>query len=168
MSHKLQILQTFVTHLLPPTRSVHLTKLTIEPANALLQLTTTAAAACCPRCAVPSFSVHSCYQRPLMDLPWGRRPIRLQLTVRKSVCRNLSCMRRIFMERLPELVAAYARKTHRLVTALQAIGLALGGQVGARLTHRLGLPVSRDTLLRLVRRLPLPVISPLRTIGVDD
>jgi hypothetical protein len=77
-------------------------------------------------------------------------------------------MRRIFMERLPELVAAYARKTHRLVTALQAIGLALGGQVGARLTHRLGLPVSRDTLLRLVRRLPLPVISPLRTIGVDD
>jgi hypothetical protein len=28
---------------------------------------------------------------------------------------------------VPELVAAYARKTHRLVTVLQAIGVALGG-----------------------------------------
>ena len=30
-------------------------------------------------------------------------------------------------------------------TALQAIGMALGGQVGARLTQRLGLAMSRDT-----------------------
>jgi hypothetical protein len=88
--------------------------------------------------------------------------------VRKFVCRHLHCARRIFTERVPELVAAYARKTHRLIAALQAIGVALGGQAGARLSKRLGLPASRDTLLRLVRRLPLPVIPPLRAIGVDD
>jgi transposase len=70
--------------------------------------------------------------------------------------------------RVPELVAAYARKTHRLIATLQAIGVALSGQAGARLSKRLGLPASRDTLLRLVRRLPLPVIPPLRAIGVDD
>jgi hypothetical protein len=40
-------------------------------------------------------------------------------------------MHRIFTERLPALTAVYARKTHRLVTALQAIGVALGGQAGA-------------------------------------
>jgi len=51
---------------------------------------------------------------------------------------------------------------------LQAIGVALGGQAGARLTHRIGCPASRDTLLRLVRRLPLPAVPPLSTIGVDD
>jgi transposase len=140
----------------------------MEADDVLLQLTTTALTACCPRCAVPSSSVHSRYQRHLTDLPWGTRPVRLQLMVRKFVCRNPSCTRRIFTERVPELVAAYARKTQRLVTTLQAIGVALGGQAGARLTQCLGCPTSRDTLLRLVRRLPLPVVPPLRAIGVDD
>jgi transposase len=88
--------------------------------------------------------------------------------VRKFICRNANCPRRIFTERVPELVAAYARKTHRLITALQAIAVALGGQAGAQLAHRLGLPASRDMLLRLVRRLPLTVIPPLHAIGVDD
>jgi len=142
--------------------------MTIEPEYVLLQLTTAAPASGCPRCAALSSSVHSRYQRRLADLPWGTCPVRIQLTVRKFVCRNPTCRRRIFTERVPKLVAAYARKTRRLVATLQAIGMALGGQAGSRLTRRLGLPTSRDTLLRLVRRLPLPVVPPLAVIGVDD
>jgi len=65
-----------------------------------------------------------------MVLPWGAHPVRIQLTVRKFVCEKPSCERRIFTERLPDLVAPYARKTTRLVNALQAIGLALGGPGG--------------------------------------
>jgi transposase len=103
-----------------------------------------------------------------MDLPWGPLTVRIRLLVRKFVCRSPTCTRRIFTERVPELVAPYARKTQRLIAALQAIGVALGGQAGARLAHRLGLPASRDTLLRLVRRLPLPAVQPLSAIGVDD
>jgi transposase len=140
----------------------------IEQQYVRLQLQTTAPAACCSRYAVPSSSIHSRYQRQLTDLPWGARPVRLQLMVRKFVCRNPRCQRRIFTERVPQLVALYSRKTYRLVTVLQAIGVALGGQVGSRLTRRLGLPTSRDTPLRLVCHLPLPIISPLRAIGVDD
>lgn len=163
-----QDLHILMTHLLPPTRAVHLTQVTVKPEDIRLQLTTTSPVAYCPRCAVPSSLVHSRYQRHLTDLPWGTRPVHIQLTVRKFVCRNLHCTRRIFTERVPELVTAYARKTHRLIAALQALGVALGGQAGARLAHRLGLPVCRDTLLRLVRRLPLPVIPLLQAIGVDD
>jgi hypothetical protein len=37
---------------------------------------------------------------------------------------------------------------------LEAIGLALAGRAGARLVERLGAPVSRMTLLRLVGRCP--------------
>src|SRR5262245_54482269 len=168
MSHTLQVLQPFITHLLTSTRAVRLTGLTMEASKVVLHVTTTTVAAGCPRCAVPSSSVHGRYQRHLTDLPWGTRPVSLQLTVRKFVCRNASCPRRIFTERVPELVAVYARKTCRLVAVLQAIGMALGGQAGARLAHRLGLPMSRDTPLRLVRRLPLPVVAPPRAIGVDD
>jgi transposase len=168
MSHEFQTLRTVVMHLLPPTRSVRLTGMSVEPEYVLFQVTTTAPAASCPRCAIPSSTVHSRYQRRLTDLPWGTRPVRLQLTVRTFVCRNLRCTRRIFTERVPELVASYARKTCRLITTLQAIGVALGGQAGARLTQRLGLPTSRDTLLRLIRRLPRPKIPPLSAIGVDD
>jgi transposase len=168
MSYEPQALRLFILPLLPSTRAVRLTGMTIDGEDILLQLTTTAPSAGCPRCAVPSSSVHSRYLRHLTDVPWGLRPVRLQLTVRKFACRNPSCPRRIFAERVPELVAAHARKTHRLVTALQAIGLALGGQAGARLAHLLGLPASRDTLLRLVRRLRLPVIPPVQAIGVDD
>ena len=130
MSHELQ---TLITELLASTHELRLTEITVKEASARLQLTATAAMACCPCCMAPSSTVHSRYQRHLTDLPWGTRPVRLHLTVRKFICRNAACVRRIFTERLPALVAVYARKTRRLVAALQAIGLALGGQAGARL-----------------------------------
>jgi transposase len=75
----------------------------VEDESVRLQLTATAPTAACPDCAVPSSSVHSRYQRRLTDLPWGTRAVRIQLTVRKFLCRNLACGRRIFTERLPTL-----------------------------------------------------------------
>ena len=43
----------------------------------------------------------------------------------------------IMTRAVPDLVAAYARKIQRLVAALQAIGLLLGGNAGARLAQGL-------------------------------
>ncbi len=83
----------------------------MEDASVQLQLTAMAPTALCPACAVPSRSVHSRYQRHLADLPWGTRAVRIQLTVRKFRCRNQACERRIFTERVPDLVAAYSRHT---------------------------------------------------------
>jgi transposase len=161
-------LQTLILELLSRTREVHLTAVTIEQASVRLQLTVTASTACCPLCGVPSSSIHSRYQRHPMDLPWGAHAVRLQLTVRKFVCRNPTCRRRIFTERLPDLIATYARKTHPLITALRAIGRALGGNAGARLAAHLRLPTSASTLLRLVRAAPIPHIPALQVIGVDE
>ncbi len=94
--------------------------------------------------------------------------MQLHLTVRKFRCRNPSCARRMFTERVPDLVAAYGRHTHRLATALRAVGLALGGNAGARLAARLRLPTSPSTLLRLVRGIPIPPMPALRAVGVDE
>jgi transposase len=86
----------------------------------------------------------------------------------KFVCRNRACTRRIFTERVPDLVAPYARKTHRLVTVLRAIGAALGGNAGARLAARLRLPTSPATVLRLVRTAPVLYPPALQAVGVDE
>lgn len=46
--------------------------------------------------------------------------------------------------------------------------MALAGTAGARLSRRLGLAGSRHTLLRLLRRLPLPRFATPHVLGVDD
>ena len=117
---------------------------------------------------MPSSSVHSRHQRHLTDLPWGALAVRIDLMVRKFLCRNGRCARRIFTERLPDLVAPSARKTHRLTTVLRAIALALGGQAGARLAACLRLPTSPAALLRLVRAAPVPATPALQMVGVDE
>lgn len=51
---------------------------------------------------------------------------------------------------------------------LTAVGLALAGRAGARLTGVLGAKVSRSTVLRLVDAVPEPEIPAPRVVGVDE
>jgi Transposase/zinc-finger of transposase IS204/IS1001/IS1096/IS1165 len=161
-------LRTLLASLCPSTHRVRLTEVTIVQNAVRLQLTASAPTVCCPCCARPSSAVHSRYQRHLTDLPWGALAVHIQLMVRKFICRNPGCTRRIFTERLPHVVAPFARKTHRLVTALRAIALALGAQAGARLAVCLRLPVSATTLLRLMRAAPLRPIPAPKAVGIDE
>jgi transposase len=165
MTHELH---TLISALLPSTSTVHLTALTIEQDAVVLQLTAAAPTASCPCCAVPSSAVHSRYQRHLTDLPWGTLSVRIQLMVRKFKCRQPTCRRRIFTERLPEFATTYARNTTRLITTLRTIGVTLGGNAGARLAARLRLSTSAATLLRLIRGAPIPPIPALQAVGVDE
>src|SRR5262245_40536840 len=77
-------------------------------------------------------------------------------------------MRHIFTERLPNVAASRARRTLRLAQRLVALGMALGHKAGVRLSHDWGLAVSQNTLLRMLRRLPLPVFPTPRVFGIDD
>ena len=94
--------------------------------------------------------------------------MRLQLRVRKWFCRNRHCRRRIFTERLPAVAVPWARRTLRLAQRLVALGVALGGAAGGRLSHQGDLVVSRNTLLRLLRRQPIPAFPTPTVLGVDD
>lgn len=90
------------------------------------------------------------------------------MCVRKFFCINVNCRRRIFTERLANVTAPWARRTLRLAQRFTATGLALGGAAGVRLSRRDGFAVSRNTLLRLVRRMPLTSVDSPQTLGVDD
>jgi transposase len=122
----------------------------------------------CSICNVPARRIHSRYRRTLTDLPWSGYSIQLKLSVRRLFCDNTQCERRIFTERLPKVALPWARRTSRVAKRLAMIGLALGGAAGARLSQRLGLTVSRNTLLRLIRRTPFPLVATPRVLGVDD
>jgi transposase len=122
----------------------------------------------CPLCDQPSTQVHSRYHRSLADLPWNGIAVRLDLTTRRFFCRVADCPRRIFTERLPELVAPYARRTLRLTQVLEVIGLAIGGEAGARVLRRLATVTSPDTLLRVLRAIGSRSQSTPRVLGVDD
>jgi transposase len=69
---------------------------------------------------------------------------------------------------LPKLAMPFARRTCRLAAAQGQTGLALGGEASARLLSGVSMPVSADTVLRLVKATPLPDQPVPRVIGVDD
>jgi transposase len=111
--------------------------------------------------------VHSRYLRTPSDLPLGGRKVRLRLAVRRFRCDAAGCDRRIFAERL-QAVTPWARRTARLDELAHHLGLALGGRPAASFAQRLMLPVSNDTLLRLVRRRGAARFTPPRAVGIDD
>jgi transposase len=92
----------------------------------------------------------------------------LEIQARRLYCRYSHCSQQIFCERIPAFVAPYARRTLRLNEALQLIGLAAGGEGGARLAAALGMSVSPDTLIQRIRQTQLPSPPAPKVIGVDD
>jgi hypothetical protein len=58
--------------------------------------------------------------------------------------------------------------TVRLNHALQMIGLATSGSLGARLAAQLGISVSWMTILRRIMGIPTPAAGAVAVLGVDD
>jgi transposase len=121
-----------------------------------------------PLCRTDSTRIHSRYHRTVADLPCGGQRIILLLTVRRFVCEEPTCPRRIFTERLPSLIRPWARMTERLYQALQFLGLATCGEVAARLAPKLGMQVSPTTQLRLIMAVPTPPLGEVERAGIDD
>src|SRR2546428_2033243 len=116
-------------------------------AQITLRVHSTQAAAPCPLCAMPAQRSHSSSERTLAALPWAEYRVRLQLRVRTWFCRNRHCRRRIFTERLPAVVAPWARRTLRLPPHLLGPGVAFGGKAGVRPGPRLSLAAGPNNLL---------------------
>jgi transposase len=123
----------------------------------------------CPDCGTIATRIHSRYRRSLADLPLAGRQVRLVVVARRFRCGGGSCRRVIFTERFGvDVLAPRARRTARLDCLVHHLGLALGGRPAASLARRLMLPVSNDTLLRVVRRRGRPPIPPPTVVGIDD
>ncbi len=150
-------------------KGLELERLVVDRSGVMIFVSSVVPSTCCPECGRSFRRIHSRYSRKVTDLPWHGVPVTLRLRVRRFFCDEPSCKKGTFCERLPE-VAAHARKTSRLEEALMLVAFELGGRAGARLAVELGLLVSRDVLLRRVRRSPLPakLAENVRVLGVDD
>jgi transposase len=137
------------------------------PDRTTIVATPKAPSAACPACGNLSTRVHSRYQRVLADLPWQGHAVALRIRARRFRCPEPACSRRIFTERLPA-AAPRQRRTGRLAVIQRCIGLGMGGEPGSRLAARLAMPVSGDTLLRLIRAATLDPPPPPRIVGLDD
>jgi Transposase/zinc-finger of transposase IS204/IS1001/IS1096/IS1165 len=123
----------------------------------------------CPLCGARSSRIHSRYDRQAADLPCAGKEIRLRVITRRFVCEAPHCRRWIFAERFGDgVLPSRSCRTARLDCVVHHLGLVLGGRPAASLAKRLMLPVSNDTLLRVVRRRTALRTDPLTVVGIDD
>ena len=147
----------------------HVTLVQMKGAGALvLHLEPTRSAVACPVCGHLTARRHSGYQRRPLDLPWRGATVRLLIQTRRFFCDEPTCPRRIFAERFPTRLPAFARRTDGATELLLSIVRRTSAEAGARLAHAAGVPVSPDTLLRPVRQLGQQPVPTPRVLGVDD
>ena len=144
-------------------------QVTADPERIVIETRSRVLAPSCPVCGHPSDRVHSRYMRVLGDLPWQGRTVVIHVAARRLRCVARPCSRVVFAERLPGIARSHARRTDRLAVLHRHLGLVLGGESGSRLAARLGIALSADSLLRLVRAgAPPGCHAGPRVLGVDD
>ena len=158
-----------VQALLPDTSCLKLTSVKQDAGGPVLILAAAASSvAYCPSCHTATHSLHSNYVRILRDLPWQGAAAEIRLSARRFRCRSPDCPCVTFAEELPSVSPRYGRQTSRFAETIRLVGYVLGGEAGARLSARLGMQTSPDTVLRRVKAGPSPSVRAVRAVGIDD
>lgn len=109
---------------------------------------------------------HSHTRRKVRDFPISRKVVYLHFQLQKWFCRNDRCTTFIFTETV-DAAPAYQRNTVRVNECLHEIAFRTNCIQAEKLSKKLGLPTSHDTLLRLLYATPLPTqTSPF--LAIDD
>ena len=154
--------------LLPDELQFRMDRIEMENETVAIWVTCTNQQAVCPHCQTVSERINSYYQRHPADLPFAGYTIGLNITVPRFFCDNHQCGASTFAERMPAILEPYAHRTNRLASQQQQVAFALGGEAGSSLLAIMGMAVSPDTLLRLIRKGPEPAVKTPRVLGVDD
>lgn len=111
--------------------------------------------ACCPKCQKLSTRRHSSTKRKIRDLPISGKEVFLHLCLQKWFCLHTKCSTIIFTETI-DAAPAYQRNTVRVNDCLRELAFRSNCVQAAKLSKKLSLPVSHDTLLRLIYETPMP------------
>lgn len=111
--------------------------------------------ACCPRCQKVSTHKHSSTKRKIRDLPISGKEVYLHVRLHKWFCMNSLCTTKIFTETI-DAAPAYQRNTLRATECLRQLAFHSNCVQAAKLSTTFCLPVSHDTLLRIIYQTPIP------------
>ena len=146
-----------------------ITKLDTTDTVLSVEAASSAQRAQCPGCSHHSSRRHGQYRRKLGAQPCMGRSVSLSVQVRRFKCVNPQCSQATFVEQIDALALPMQRRTVGLSEAWHSMAQALGGSAAARLSVKLGMPTSRDTLLRALRRLGSEVTTATPVVvGIDD
>lgn len=121
----------------------------------------------CPMCHELSTSKHCSYTRTVSDLPVVGKRLILIIYTHKFKCKNSECKVKVFCQQFDGFLTKNQRKTGRLIKYLYDIAFANSGEGGSRICCKNNIPVSGDTLIRMVK-LWNPSKVQATKVGVDD
>jgi transposase len=122
----------------------------------------------CPGCGTETARVHEYRERTAADIPVDGRRVLVRVRVRRMRCPVLDCRMQTFREQVPGVLDRYQRRISRLTAQVSAVARELAGRASARLLPALGILASRHTALRVLLKIPLPVLPVPRVLGIDD
>jgi zinc-finger of transposase IS204/IS1001/IS1096/IS1165/Transposase len=124
-------------------------------------------AVACPGCGAETSRVHGYHERTAADVPVDGRRVLVKVRVRRMRCPALDCKTQTFREQVSGVLERYQRRISRLTAQVSAVARELAGRAPARLLPALGIGGSRHTALRVLLKIPLPVMAVPRVPGID-
>jgi hypothetical protein len=106
--------------------------------------------------------------RRLADLPAAGRAVVVELRVRRLLCQTGECVQRTFREQVPTIAPRGARRTRQLTALIADLAVVVAGRAGAAVLSRLGISISRTTVLRVLMAVPSPAGAAPTVLSVDD
>jgi transposase len=123
----------------------------------------------CPECGVESTRLHSrCLRKGIRDLPILDQGIRLTVELRKFLCSNKECETRIFVESMSEFVGIRGVWTRRCEAMIVSIAMNTNCESAAKICTLMKIPISGDTVIRMLLRNIEAKPYNGTSIGVDD
>ena len=123
----------------------------------------------CIGCGKKMHIYHATYVRTVQDLPILQKNVTLKITAYNYFCSDETCGRKTFAEDYGRFVGRSGRMTDRLEDFIRMLSLETNCEGAAVICKEMGIKVSGDTIIRLLRKMaekPSPQCGD--AIGVDD
>jgi transposase len=149
--------------------SLRVTKITESEKTLTIHLKSLKHNHCCPGCGQDMSVYHGTYKRTVQDLPIFQKNVLLHISAYEYYCLDDTCDVKSFAEDYGGFIKRSERVTDRLGAFIQMLAFETNCEGAAAICKEMGIRVSGDTIIRMLRKLTGISIPPSSDIiGVDE